>query len=459
MMNSLKHYGGVTFVAALFFFTAFLIAKSENAQNLALLRWDAAGYYAYLPAFFIHQDATFGFYEPKSGKKANEFIRNKSGWYLNKYGCGVAMLQSPFFLAGHIVAKRTLPEAAGFGWPYYYAVMIGAALYGALGLFFLGLSLQTFFSKTASILTITALGFGTNLFYYSSFEGMMSHVYSFFLFALLLWLTLQWKKKFAVRWMLALALTGGLIIATRLSNGLVLLVPLLWGLKSWKDFANQSKQVFLHAKWLPVALVCFILPSLPHLLYLHHITGQWMIEAYSGEHFFWNQPLAHKVLFSFRKGWFVWSPVLLLGGLGFFFIKKHQGTFAISVFLILNLYLVSSWWCWWYGGGFGMRALIESSVFMAIPMAAFIDQIRKSKVLSYAFAAIFPWLIALNLFQTHQYQKGIIHYDAMTEKAYWEIFGYPHPVPQTIMDKRNQYLEYTDAAKAMEDANYRAALE
>lgn len=441
-----------------FLFSTFWIAKTEKAHTLALLRWDAAGYYAYLPAFFIHQDASFAFYEPKSGQRASEFIRNNSGWYLNKYGCGVAILQSPFFLAGHWVAKSKLSEAAGFAWPYYYAVMLGAGFYGALGLFFLGLSLRQYFSNTSTILTLLAIGFGTNLFYYSSFEGMMSHVYSFFLFAVLLWLSIQWKKDFALKWMLSIALTGGLILSTRLSNGLVLLVPLLWNVQNLKALTHTFRQIGKHYKWMPVAVLCLILPLLPHFLYLHHITGQWVLEAYSGENFFWGQPLVHKVLFSFRKGWFIWSPVLLLGLAGFFFIKNHPGFWVIASFLILNLYLISSWWCWWYGGSFGMRALIESSVLLAIPLAATIEKIRNSKGLSYAFAAIFPWLIALNLFQTHQYQKGIIHYDAMTEKAYWEVFGYPHPLPDKIMEKRNIYLEYTDAAKAMEDAEYRAGL-
>src|SRR5690606_33668373 len=34
--------------------------------------------------------------------------------------------------------------------------------------------------------------------------------------------------------------------------------------------------------------------------------------------------------------------------------------------------------------------------------------------------------IYLNYKQTHQFIKGLIHYDSMTKSAYWEIFLRPH---------------------------------
>jgi hypothetical protein len=32
-------------------------------------------------------------------------------------------------------------------------------------------------------------------------------------------------------------------------------------------------------------------------------------------------------------------------------------------------------------------------------------------------------MIGLNIFQTFQYGRGVIHYDSMTARAYWNAFG------------------------------------
>jgi hypothetical protein len=38
-------------------------------------------------------------------------------------------------------------------------------------------------------------------------------------------------------------------------------------------------------------------------------------------------------------------------------------------------------------------------------------------------------LISLNLFQTRQYYKGVIHWDSMSKKAYWNTYFRTRPAP------------------------------
>lgn len=449
-------------IPLLFFITCLTLDNSDKLatkRNTALLHWDAAGYYAYLPAFFIYKDASFGFHNLAAGFSNDQFLKKDDTLRINKYAAGPALLVTPFFLTAHAYALISDDWIAdGYSAPYRQAILVGSAFYAALGLFFISLVLRRWFPDYVTALTLVVLGFGTNLFYYSTYESMMSHVFSFFLFGLIIWLSVRWKENFDTRFLFLLALSGGLVAATRLTNVVILIVPALWGVQNFADLKIHFKKLFASPLPVFICILLFILPSLPHLFYIKSQTGSFFFDTYRGENFFWSDPLFFKVLFSYRKGWLVWSPLILLGFIGWLFSRRHPAFWAVLIFTAVNLYIVSSWWCWWYGGSFGMRALIEASVPMSIGIAFCIQAICKRKASSYIFAVIFPWFIALNFLQTHQYFKGIIHYDAMSEKAYWEVFGIVHPAPAKIMDRRNQYLNYINCENAMGEKTCRRQL-
>jgi hypothetical protein len=87
--------------------------------------------------------------------------------------------------------------------------------------------------------------------------------------------------------------------------------------------------------------------------------------------------------------------------------------------------------------------MIDIYALLAIPLAAGINVLTsKGKIATSLFSAVLGFFIYLNFFQSKQAAECQIHYDAMTPKAYWAIF---------LQDKwpPEQYLEYTDAEKAM----------
>jgi hypothetical protein len=144
------------------------------------------------------------------------------------------------------------------------------------------------------------------------------------------------------------------------------------------------------------------------------------------------------VLFSYRKGWFVYTPVMIFSIIGLFFILKHKTNVfktSIVIYLIINIYMLSCWWCWWYGGGFGMRSLIQAYVLLAIPLAAFYQYVFSLEFKKQTFVFITRGLtvfllstfLCLNIIQTYQYDHPadhrLLHYDAMSKAAYWRIFG------------------------------------
>jgi hypothetical protein len=91
-------------------------------------------------------------------------------------------------------------------------------------------------------------------------------------------------------------------------------------------------------------------------------------------------------------------------------------------FVILNVYLVSCWWCWWYGGSYSMRALIQIYPYLAITFAGMLQYIyvksHLKKAVKYSFGVLIFLLVLLQMKFWFQSKKGFIHYDSMTTKAY-----------------------------------------
>jgi hypothetical protein len=109
----------------------------------------------------------------------------------------------------------------------------------------------------------------------------------------------------------------------------------------------------------------------------------------------------------------------------------------ILVFMALNIYIVFSWWCWWYGGTYGQRSMIDSYALLAIPLAFGVQYVSgKKMILKGILVSISLFFIWLNIFQTYQYEYLTLHWEAMTAKLYFKQFG--------KLDKVNGYDNYLD---------------
>ncbi|MEZ4686798.1 MAG: hypothetical protein R3B47_12245 [Bacteroidia bacterium] len=116
------------------------------------------------------------------------------------------------------------------------------------------------------------------------------------------------------------------------------------------------------------------------------------------------------------------------------------------IYLLINLYVVSCWWSWWYGGSFGMRALVESSALLAPAMAASFAWFAK-KTWRYALLGIILLLgMGLNVLQTCQYKDFIIDPADMTRKVYWDVFLRPN-IPEAERFKIHENLVEPDSMR------------
>lgn len=396
--------------------------KNEVINN------DACIYYAYLPAFFIYHDLTFAFQKnlPAGFEGRIWTLNAPNGSQVLKMSSGNAICWLPFFCLAHLYATLSNNyQADGYSMPYSVSIFIATLFYLSLGLFFLGRLLLKYFHDITAGLALILIVLGTNIFYYIIQEPGTSHINSFGLICIFLYVCVKWLDKPTFIQSIIMGLLAGLIILIRPTNFVVLLLPLLIGISTWHDIFPRI--IFLRRNTLKIlmaAIAAFII-IIPQLIYWKYITGQYIYYSYQDQGFFFNHPHIIDGLFSYRKGWLLYTPIMAFAIAGFLILGKYAKgfTFAFTAFMAINIYVIFSWWNWWYGGSFGSRPMIDSYGIMAFPLAALIEYIFHRKIWIKALATlIFSFVIYLNQFQIKQYCVCIIHWENMSQRAYWGVF-------------------------------------
>jgi hypothetical protein len=409
-----------------------------------IISWDTFGYYLYLPATFIYHDP--GLKDPGFVNEVLEKYEGSTTFYqaspgpeggmIIKYTSGLAIVFLPGFALAHIVALLTAFPADGFSLPYQHAIFITSLLFTFLGLFFLRKVLLKFFSDQLSSVIMILLALGTNLLYISVNHTLV-HNYLFALYALMLWLVIRWHETPVTRLSISLGLTMGLIIAIRPTEAICILIPLLWGVYNKATFVEKFRLIYGNFKNILILVACIILPLLPQLIYWKFFTGSFVHYSYDnpGEGLDLLTPYTWDVLFSFRKGWLIYTPMMALAIYGFkkVYEKRRDIFFPLVIFAVINLYLVSSWTTWWYAGSFGHRAMVQSYAIMALPLGYFLIGLKDlSKFWRNAFTVLLGFFLILNLFQTWQYFNKILRPDSMTKPYYMAVFGRISPPTEDI---------------------------
>jgi hypothetical protein len=283
--------------------------------------------------------------------------------------------------------------------------------------------LLTHFSDAIVAISIFIVGITTNLLFYTTQEAAMTHSFSFFLFACFVYLTKQWFDNPKWRYSILLGIVFGLISLIRPTNALILIVFLLFGIKRVSDIKKQFSLFLRSYKKILIIVFFSLVVWLPQLIYWKYITGHWLFWSYiDNESFYFNHPYFFQFLFGFKKGWLIYTPVMILSLIGCYFTWKNykEYFFSILVFLLFNIYVLS---CWWFGGSFGMRALIECYALLIIPLAAFLHAVSKSKwVIKIPTFVLVFLLSSLSIFNFVKFRYDTIHYDSMTKDAYFKYF-------------------------------------
>jgi hypothetical protein len=397
-------------------------------QNNGAIIHDVTVYYSYLPAAFIYEDMSMDFIrdlpknEPRDGVWVNE---DESGNFHLKMTCGVAYFLAPGFFLSHLWAQNSTEYAAnGYSFPYQAGVALTTLLIGLLTMMLWVFRLSKRFNWKVVALTVACVFLGSNWLYYTTGVSGLSHPFTFFLVSLMVFQTPKLGRGRYTDW-LWMGVLVAWIILIRPTNAILALYPVVY----WILAVRRSRSAW------KAGVSCFIISAvmgflvvLPQLLYWREVTGSWVFYSYSGEGFFWFEPMIGKGLWGFRSGWLVYSPVWILAIIGWFWMKGAHRWSSLAVFIPF-VYVVFSWWCWWYGGSFGSRVMLDFGPLLVLPMAVFwvkvLGWVRTKAgrigitVSSWFLALMF---VGLNAFQTWQYTIGMIHWDAMTKEAYQAIF-------------------------------------
>ncbi len=401
----------------------------KKDYKTGIIEADGKGYYAYLPAVFIYHDLNFGFFdqvEKNTYYNPNlyyEYRRTDNAKTVDKYYVGTAICLAPFFLAGHVITLIKGFPADGYSYYYTLMVHLGALFYFMLGLLGLRRLLRTFgIGETIIALTLFAIVFGTNLFYYVVTEFSMSHVYSF---TAITWFSLMIRKYFTNpknKYLFYSALLLGFITLIRPINILIVLaIPFL--ADNPDRFMSGIKSI-LTKKWILLLSVSgFVVLVFIQLLIYKISTGSFIVYSYQEEGFNFLNPQIWNFLFSYRKGMFVYTPILLLslGGLIYLFRKNRFQFYTLLGFLIILVYVFSSWHMWFYGGSFSQRVMIEYYAFFSILLAKTLQETRKKPVKK-LFVSMILLLVIVCQIQTYQYRRMQIHWSDMNKEKYWEVF-------------------------------------
>lgn len=330
---------------------------------------DAEGYYLYLPAVLIHD----GFEEVpvRTPYQFENFPGTNKRF--TKYTYGVSVMQLPFFLVAHAYCKWSGSPATGYERPYINLIRVAGVFYLLLGLWFSGMVLARMkFSNFIIISTLVAMLLGTNLLHYAMREPSMSHIYSFALFAWLLYALPGFYRSPSFGKTVQVALLLGLLTLIRPTNIVAAILAVFYGATNREDLSARFAFFRKHfGMMLIIPLLAFLL-WVPQFFYWKYISGHWLIYSYNDEGFTnWASPEIYRVLFDIQSGWILFSPLVVLPIIGLF-IGAWRNVYesrAVLAVLLISLYLFASWWCWWFGGSFGHRSFVELYPLLMIPLA------------------------------------------------------------------------------------------
>ena len=417
-------------IIVLFYILLFIGFKSPERTWDRIINSDGKGYYAYLPAIFIYHDLEFKFveqyenqYYPLNRSVFKEFRQDEGNRVVNKYFPGMAILWLPFFLLGHIMAWLEVFPRDGYSLPYQYSIAFSAFLFLWLGAKWLMQLLKSFGSgeRIAAFITLV-ITLGTNMIFFTVIEPSMTHVYSFALITGFMLTTYNFFHRYQPRWFVRSLLLFTLIFLIRPTNGIIiLLIPFLAG--SLETIRSAFRQVFMDKKTLLRGIIqALILLLIPVVLWYLQ-TGQPFVYTYGEEKLDFFHPHILDILFSFNRGWFIYTPIALfslIGFIGLFRANRFRFYWLLGFFMIF-VYVVSCWWVWYYASKCGQRVFVDIYAVVAL-LILFLYQITGSSGWRKALTIGLVVLIGLNLIQFYQHAKWIFPPYNITGEIYRDSF-------------------------------------
>jgi hypothetical protein len=393
------------------------------------LKADATGYYDYLPSLFIYHDLL---------RKDNplskdsilykridslDFYNDYGDFKVNKYACGTAVLELPFFACTFLRTALEGNYNDGYQQPFQKAIFYAAIFYLFLSILFLKKILELYdIKRIVIIISQILLVFATSVTNYANYDAGFSHIYSLFAITAFIYFIKAFFKNTNKNHFILACIFFGLVVILRQINFLIIfLVPFLAGsvvsLKNGLVHLARNPKILI-AGVIIIVGICFI-----QCLTWYLQTGKFFVYSYKGESFDVSRPHIFDILFSYKKGLFVYTPILFISLCSLIWLAYKRQYYLVITwfsFFILITYALSSWHSWYYGASYGMRAFIEFYPVFFLIFALMLNGINLA--MKRAIIVLSFLTIMLNIIQTYQYKVFILSWDSMNKELYWKVF-------------------------------------
>ncbi len=415
---------------------ALVLFYSYSGIGNTLTSWDNFGYYFYLHLSFINKDLTFTNADfirqiineyNLSSSMYQFFVVEETGNWVIRYPCGMALLYSPFFLLGHIGANVFDFKQDAISLPYQYAMSICSLFYSVLGIWYLRKVLKLFFSDNVTAITMIVVVCFTNAIAYLS-NTITPHNLLFAINICFVHYAIKWCENATFKNSITIGFLLGLTTLSRHTELIIILLPIFYNVYDKKSLIEKWKFVKANKYKLLVSIISFVIVFIPQIYYWKTVTGHFLFDGYSNnpaEGLDLLSPYTFNYLFSFRKGWFVYTPIMLFAMFGLLVVYKQNKKIFLPLFLysFFTIYVLSSWTNWWYTNSFGQRSIVQCYGVFAILIACFFVFISSKKLLLKLTVTIVTITLGLlNHFQFWQLNAGVLPSDLVTAKYYKAIF-------------------------------------
>jgi hypothetical protein len=400
------------------------------------LSWDVLGYYLHLPAWFIYHDHGLNdiawiqqlMDQYNFTGTLYQIGRGPTGDPIFFFLMGMSLFYLPWFLIAQLVAPLLSFPADGFSLPYQYILAFGTITYTVIALVYLRKILLTFFRDKLTAVLLIILVAGTNYLHFVTIKNLETANVLFLLVTLVVYNTIQWHQRFKLKNLVVISISIVLAALVKPSEVLVVFIPLFWGIYNKQTFYSKLQLLKSYRKQLMIGTGLAFLLAIPQMIYWYSETGSFIYDSYKNPAVGLDLFAPHilNVLFSFKKGWLLYTPVMWFSIAGLFVLyKRNRAVFVpVVIYAATAFYLLASWTEWWYGASYSIRPMISLYPVLLIAMGYFFVWVWEQRVwIKASVLAFVVFFMLLNLFQTWQFNNYVLDAFGTTKAYYFAVFG------------------------------------
>lgn len=443
-----------THVRALVFGAALACGLAAQLQFGARLQSDAFYYYAYLRSVVFDRDVSLAndYRMLGLGDKPHLFEPTITGYAHSAWTMGPAVVWSPFFATGHLVATRLAAQGRdvatdGSSFPYRQSIVIAGLVYALIG-WWLTLKLcEHWFSTRLASTAVVLMAGGSFMLWYAVVEPTMTHAPSMAAVAgfLLYWIKTR-ESRTLTGWVV-LGIIAGLMMLLRWQNALFTLIPACdAAVALWRGVRSHDRDVIRATliggvTFTAVATLVF----LPQMLAWKAIYGSFIAVSPVGPRIRLADPQVVLTMFSSRNGLVAMSPILYVALVGLIgFARRHAATglpllLAVGAMVWFNASIQD----WWGSDGFGGRRFDGVIPIAAIGLATALDTLRRWTMArpQWVMGAVAAALVVWNLTLMTAAQRGTVRLgeaipfgtvSGAQARIAHEWFGHPFSAPANL---------------------------